>query len=246
MMPPTCADFVLYRALHCDGPKGGYCAQEDSMNVRVQLLLCFVALASFHAAFAQERVRERPKAEVFGSIAAGHVFRFDDRGYGNHFNFGAGANVAIWRGLRAGAEVNRTFGLDPTPAKCGSISNGPNLPPLPCVGSAREGVASATAASFTAEYLFGQGRVQPYLVGGLSIMLTEEFGSISIVKPNYVEFEEWSSKDTGIGPTFGAGLRIEANRRLSIRPELRVLDATALSRSNLSQLRVSLGVGYAW
>jgi opacity protein-like surface antigen len=189
--------------------------------------------------------KAQPKFEIIASVALGHVFRFEDQGFGNHFNFGAGIEVPVWRKLRVGAEINRTFGLSPTMAKCGAILSAPDQP-LPCVGTARQGVSSATAGSLTAAYFFGTGRTQPYIVGGLSILSATEFGATSVIHQDYVEFIEGKSHSTGIGPTLGAGLRISINRHFSIRPEIRFSDGTALSSLNLSQWRISAGAAYAW
>lgn len=187
----------------------------------------------------------RPKIEVTASIAMAHPFRFRDHGFGNHFNFGVGTEFSIWRGLRIGGEMNRTFGLSPSPAKCGAILAGPARP-LPCIGTAGNGLSSVTAGSFTAAYFFGEGRVQPYLLGGISILNAKGHTSVSIVHEDYVEFREESRSATGIGPTFGAGLRASINRRISIRPEVRFSDGTSLSSLNLSQWRISIGAAYGW
>jgi opacity protein-like surface antigen len=187
----------------------------------------------------------RPRFEIVISVAMSHIFRFEDEGFGNHRNFGIGIDVPIWHKLRIGADINRTFGFEPTPANCGSILFNQDQP-MPCTGFAREGVSSATAGSITASYFFGEGRVQPYLVGGLSILNAKEFRSTSIVHPEVVEFGETETSSTGIGPTFGAGLRISVNRHISIRPEARFADGTARSTLNLSQWRISIGAAYGW
>jgi opacity protein-like surface antigen len=187
----------------------------------------------------------QPKVEVIASIAIGHPLRFDDRGFGNHPNLGLGVEIPIWRGLRAGGEVNRSFGLTPESVACGSIYSSPGQP-MPCIGSAQYGVSAMTAASFTGAYFFGSGRVQPYVLGGISVLWTETYSSISTVRNNVVEFSERVGSDTGIGPAFGAGLRAAITRRLTIRPEIRFSDGTDLSAANLSQWRFSMGIGYAW
>jgi opacity protein-like surface antigen len=210
--------------------------------------LFFPALAAAQAASQQNPVLKsiaRPKFEIVASIATGHVFRFGDQGFGNHTNFGAGVEVPVWRKLRIGAEINRTFGLSPSLAKCGGILDNQRQP-LPCVGTAREGVSEMTAASFTASYFFGEGRIQPYLVGGLSILRASEYRSSSFVHQGFVEFSEDKLSSAGIGPTLGAGLRASINRHLSIRPEIRFSDGTARSSLNLSQWRISAGVAYGW
>ncbi len=146
----------------------------------------------------------RPRFEVIAGAAMAHPFRFEDRGFGNHFNFGVGAEVSVWRGLRIGGEMNRTFGLSPSPVKCGAILAGPGQP-LPCVGTARTGLSSATAGSFTAAYFFGEGRMQPYLLGGISILNGKEHTSVSIVQKDYVELREYVRSSTGIGPNIRRG-----------------------------------------
>ena len=223
------------------------------MNIREILgfsaLLLFPSLAAGQSSWPPDPPPvwlARPRVETFASIALGHVFRFDDRSFGNHANAGAGVEATVWRGLRAGAELNRTFGLSASPVKCGAISTGPGQTPLPCTGSAREGVGSATAASFTASYFFGTRRLQPYVLGGLSILHAKVYSASSIVRGDHVEFQEHSTTDTGIGMTFGFGLRACVTRRLSIRPEFRFSDGSALSSANLSQMRLSLSLAYGW
>ena len=218
------------------------------MSLRKMFLgfCAWLAFSSLAAGQTKPAWTARPKVEIFGSVAVAHIFRAGDRGLGTKANAGAGVEVPIWRGLRAGAEVNRTCGLAPTPVKCGSIYPGPGQPAYPCTGSAREGVGAAMAASFTAAWFFGGGRSQPYVFGGLSILRTQQFTSVSIVRTDHVEFQEISSRDTGAGLTFGIGLRAPLTRRLSIRPEFRFSDGTAMSRANLSQVRFSVGLGYGW
>ena len=223
--------------------------------MNVWMLLGFGALLVSPALFAGQSAQQdepnsawnpRPKIEIVGSVAVGHVFRFLDRGFGTQLNAGIGAEVAIWRGLRAGAEINHMFGLEPGPVQCGSMYPAPGQPAFPCTGSARAGVGAATAASFTAAYHFGNGRIQPYVLGGMSMLRTQEYSATYMVHTDHVDILENSSTDTGIGMTFGAGLRASVSRRLSIRPEFRISDGTALSSANLSQYRLSVGIGYAW
>jgi opacity protein-like surface antigen len=230
----------------------GLTVQEENMNkgnlIALSVGLFFPALAAAQVASQQNpdlKWMARPKFEIVASVAMGHVFRFEDQGFGNHPNFGAAVELPVWRKLRFGVEMNRTFGLSPSTAKCGGILDSQRQP-LPCVGTARKGVSEATAASFTASYFFGEGRIQPYLVGGLSILRAGEYRSSSIVHQGFVEFSESKLSSTGIGPTLGAGLRASISRHLSIRPEIRFSDGTALSYLNLSQWRISAGVAYGW
>ncbi len=188
----------------------------------------------------------QPKVELIASVAVGHVFRFDDRGYGTKPNLGIGIELPVRRGLRVGAEINRTFGLSPGAAECGSIYPAPDQPAYPCTGSAREGVDAATAASFTAGYYFGNARIQPYLLGGVGFLRTRQYSATYVVRTDHVELQENSASDTGAGITLGIGLRIAVARRLSVRPEFRFYDGTALSRVNMSKIRFSAGLGYSW
>jgi len=213
----------------------------------VALLLC-PSLAESQTSLPREQPgwSVRPRVEVFASAGVGHVFRFEDRGFGTRSNAGAGVEVTIWRGLRAGAEVNRTFGLSPRPVKCGGIYPAPGQPAYPCTGSAREGVGAATAASFTAAYFFGEHRVQPYVLGGISVLRVREFTATSILRGDHIELQENSSNGTGAGIALGTGLRISVTRRFTIRPEFRFSDGTAMSGINMSQTRLAVGLGYTW
>ncbi len=188
----------------------------------------------------------RPRFEIIASVGLGHPFRFEDKGFGNHLNFGVGGEVSIWRGLRVGGEINTTFGLSPSPVECGSILAGPGQEPLPCTGTARNGLSSLTGGSITAAYFFGEGRVQPYVIGGLSILSATQHTSMAIVHRDHVEYSEREWSSTGMGPTMGAGLRASINRHLSIRPEVRFSDGSLRSGLNLSQWRLSVGVACGW
>ncbi len=177
--------------------------------------------------------------EVFGNVANSYPFRFDDRGFGNHRNLGAGIGLHHRSGLGIQVEVSRTFGLTPTPVACGIVG-------IPCVGSAREGLSGMTTLSADAVYEFGQGRTRPYVIGGVGGLWSNGVSSMLTVGPDRAVFEEQKWRDTGTAFDAGVGLRIRCGRSLSIRPELRFYDATALSRANLSMVRASVGVAYHW
>jgi opacity protein-like surface antigen len=187
----------------------------------------------------------RPKIEIIASVAMTHVFRFPNHSFGNHPNFGVAVELPVWGKLRIGAEFNQSFGLTTAPVKCGSILLAPGQP-LPCTGAAREGVSSQRAGSITAAYFFGEGRVQPYLVGGISFLSSKEARSSSVIRQNVLELSDYQLSGTGTGMTAGAGFRASAGRHFSIRPEIRFSDGTARSSLNLSQWRLSLGVAYGW
>ncbi|MBP1624045.1 MAG: hypothetical protein H6Q07_2065 [Acidobacteria bacterium] len=222
------------------------------MNIgRLAALSVMLLLPAFAAAQASSTEKQepswnaRPRFEITSSVSATRVFRVLGSNFGTHPNFGVGMEVAVWKKLRIGAEINHTFDISPSPARCGSILNSSGQP-LPCIGTARTGVSSITAGSFTGAYYFGEGRIQPYLVGGLSLLSAKEYRSVSSVLPDAVELKEYELSSTGWGLTVGAGLRASVSRHISIRPEIRFSDGTALSRLNLSQSRMSVGVAYGW
>jgi opacity protein-like surface antigen len=174
--------------------------------------------------------------EVFGSIGAGHLFRFNDQTFGDELNLGAGFGV---RGSRLGVEfeVNRLFGLTPGPAPCGIAS---------CSGEGREGVMSATIASANLLYYLSSSRIQPYVSGGLGGLWSESVHSTLTVVGNSGTITEQTDRDAGLALNFGGGVRIGLHKSFSIRPEVRFYSSTAHSRENLSMIRTSIGAVFHW
>jgi opacity protein-like surface antigen len=118
--------------------------------------------------------------------------------------------------------------------------------PAICVGEAHDGVRSATIGSMSAQYEFKGNRVRPYLIGGLGVLHTKSVWSRADVTGNRVVLSEQELSDTGYGPDLGAGLRIAPARSVVIRPEIRWLDASWISRLNLAVTRLSVRAGYSW
>ncbi len=177
--------------------------------------------------------------EVFGNLAGGYPFRFEDRGFGNKPSAGAGFGVYHDSGLGVQVEANRTFGLTPTPARCGIAG-------IPCEGQARQGLSGGVSiVSVDAVYRFGD-RLQPYLIGGIGGLWSENVSSVLHLYPDRAIFEEQKWKDSGLAFNAGGGLRIRLGRALSLRPEIRLYHATARSRANLSLLRSSVSIAYGW
>ncbi len=227
-------------------PEGGIMKIKGLVTLAVALL--FPALAAAQSTSSEThnpRWNTRPKFEITSGVAMTRVFRLMGRTFGTHPNIGLGMEVALWKKLRFGAEINHTLGLSPTPVQCGAIVSDQDRP-LRCIGSARKGVSTITAGSFTGSYFFGEGRVQPYLVGGLSILSATQYTPVISVNQDVVELSEYQTSDTGVGLTAGAGLRISLSRHISIRPEARFSDGSSHSRLNLSQCRISMSFGYAW
>jgi hypothetical protein len=176
--------------------------------------------------------------EVSIGAGLGHVFRWEDRSYGDRANAGVGLAIAHPTGWAFEVHADRTFGLDPSPAPCGIVN-------VTCVGVAREGPTSMTVASINARYHFTKHRLQPYLIGGLGLLWSRSLHSVTNVQGAIAVMTELESRDSGFGPELGAGLRLPVGRGWSVNGELRWLDAPWLSRQNLAITRVVANVTYA-
>jgi len=174
------------------------------------------------------------------SVGAGraHVFRWEDQTYGNPANVGGGFGIAHSSGWAIEVHGDRTFGLEPLPAPCGSVN-------VTCVGVARYGPTAISVASLNARYHFGGRRLELYLLGGLGILLSRSLHSITYVQGPIAVMTESQSSDHGFGPELGGGLRLPLARGWSLNGELRWLDAPWLSRQNLAATRVSAKLTYA-
>ena len=176
--------------------------------------------------------------EAGGSVAWGHTVRFGDQTFGDTPNLGLTLGARHETGLGFEVEVNKTFGLTPEPVPCSGVA--------PCVGEAVSGVRTTLITSGNVLYHFGGHRVRPYVIGGIGVMWTEWAQSITFARGNVDEILQRDERDTGMVISFGGGLRIQLTEHLSVRPELRVYDSTALSRSNLNLIRASVGIGVGW
>ncbi len=177
--------------------------------------------------------------EVFATIGQGRLFRIDDNPFGSGPNLGAGIGLTHRRGLGIDFELNRTLGLSARTVPCGIVN-------LPCEGTARQGVTSATILSGNVRYEFTRARVRPYVTGGLGAFLSRGYSPAIYVSEQRAVFSEELWNDTGLAFNFGAGLRIRLSRSLALRPELRLYSASALSRANLSLFRPSLVLAWSF
>ena len=169
--------------------------------------------------------------EISIGAGLGHVFRWEDRSYGDRTNAGAGVAIVHSSGWAFEVHADRTFGLDPSLAPCGVVN-------VTCVGVAHEGPTSMTVASINARYHFTKHRLQPYLIGGLGLLWSRSLHSLTQVQGAIAVITELHSRDSGFGPELGAGLRLPIGRGWSVNGELRWLDAPWLSRQNLAITRV--------
>ena len=189
-----------------------------------------------HLARAQGTAANGPVREVFGSVAQGHLFRFDDVTFGNNLNVSGGFGVR-WSRLGVEFDLNHQLGLSPQLARCGVAS---------CTGEARQGVLSSTIASANVFYQFGDSPIRPYVIGGLGSFWTHSVNAALTIRGSTGTFSEFESSDTGLAVSFGAGLRIAVGRSFSIRPDIRLYDGSVLGRENLTLIRTSIGAAYQW
>ncbi len=177
----------------------------------------------------------RPVA--FGAIGFGNIFRVEDQSFGTEMNVGAGGGIE-WKRLGVDVEIHRTTGFTPRQVTCQAA-------PVPCSGSAREGVLEATAITANVAYLFGQTPVRPYVIGSVGVLKSDTAASLTIARSTWT-ISEMRRKDTGMVIGGGGGLDVAITRHLSVRPEFQTYVSTLLSRMNLSMHRGAIGVRYRW
>lgn len=201
-----------------------------------RVLIAVVVLACPAAAGAQTADWS---PEVSMAAGLGHVFRFSDQTFGDRANIGGGVAIVHASRIALALEVDRTLGLRPRQAPCGIVG-------VVCAGIGHDGPRSALVTSLTFHYRFGQGRIQPYVLGGLGVLWSSSLHSLTQVRGSQAIVTESESRDRGFGPDLGAGLRIALGGRASVAPEIRWLDAPWLSRENLAVTRILLRASYAW
>jgi opacity protein-like surface antigen len=177
--------------------------------------------------------------EVSFGAGTGYVFRYNDEGYGNHWNLGGGAALVHRSGFAIEFEADRTFGLEPKPVPCAIAG-------VTCVGEGRDGPLSATVTSVGIQYRLKGERVRPYFTAALGVLWTTSVSSITRVAGSVATISEFESSDHGFGPDLGAGVRIALTKRLAISPEVRWLDAPWMSGQNLAVTRFTIRSSYAW
>jgi hypothetical protein len=148
--------------------------------------------------------------------AVGVGFASDDEG-----SIGHGVNGGGGIGYR----LTRRFGVEAeVNAFRARRSFGQPIPPF-----------GADGAHLTANALvhFGGQRAQFYLVGGAGLLHARNLAGVSA---------------NGFAIDVGGGLKLYATPHVFIRPDLRIFagDAARAIEPPLSDLRVSIGIGYAW
>jgi opacity protein-like surface antigen len=204
------------------------------MRAAVILALAFAWTAP---ALAQSSPR-REGGELFVSLAWVHIFRAEDRTFGDRPDIGAGVRLPLARRIGVELEVNHALGLQAAPAPCG-LAGG-------CQGAAREGLLDATLASANLYVRFSRGRVEPFLVGGAGGLWSRGVSSVTTVRGRIGVMSELEKRDVGLAIGVGAGVDLALTPRLSVRPEIRIYDSAVMSRMNLAIIRTSVAGGWRW
>jgi opacity protein-like surface antigen len=178
--------------------------------------------------------------EVSVGVGLGHVFVYEGNTLGDKLNIGGSLAIVHKSGFGVEFEVNRTLGFSPELARCA-------IEGTTCFGPTHHGIRSPTIASANLQYRFKTRRVQPYVMAGIGVMREKVVqGTGPIGGPDMLGQTEAEVSDTGFGPDLGAGLRVPLFRAISINPEIRWLEASFFSRSNLAVTRVVVRTAYSW
>ncbi len=182
--------------------------------------------------------------EVAVTVGLGHVFRFEDRTYGDGVNVGVGVAARHRRGVGVEVDVDRTFGLTPSDAPCGLIVD--DVPAV-CIGRGRDGALAATAMSVRVRWEIGRSQmVRPYVSVGPGWLMTRSVWSTATIMGGTVVLTEQEQRDVGVGPDLGVGLRLALRPGVTLSPEVRWIEGAARSRVNLATTRASVRAAWSW
>lgn len=176
------------------------------------------------------------QGELFGSIGWGRFYHGDDL-LGSGLEFGGGIGFRPFRG------VLRGLGFEVHVKQLQhEIQQSPN--------HSTDGKALTLLGQVL--YHFSDSTVQPYVIGGIGLLkanYTQTGYSEWYDLPGWDYHEEhWTETvdASKMAITFGAGIKAAVNPKLSLRPEISLIDTTPGSGYNWGSFRVSLGVGYHW
>ena len=185
---------------------------------RTVVALWFLLQFVSDSALAQGASTNNHKVEVFGSVGWGALSRFDDSTpFGSGTSIGGGIGFRPLNRLGLELDVHGMSGL-------------------------KESVKSTIAVSASATYdLSTSYRARPYVLGGIGILRTNHRTSDYLVRQFMTDFT-----DVGCGLGVGLGVRVFVTPAVSLRPEVRYVNALWNSTENLSETRASMAVGYHW
>jgi outer membrane protein with beta-barrel domain len=210
---------------------------KNGWSYRMTMLVLLVVALPWPLS-AQEQLN-LPKFEVTGRVGLGTLKRFGDNYSDSGMTLGAGAVFGVYRRLGVGFDAERIRNLQPAAVRCGLLS---------CSGSAVEGVRSASLISFNALYYFPvSGRTVPFVLGSIGMLQSRSANAITFAGTTTgVIVQQADETDRGVAIGLGGGVRIPIGARFSVRPEIRLVDSTIRSRSNLSLIHTAIAVGYHW
>lgn len=202
---------------------------------RIAGLVLALAVPAVAAAQSPTPPTWTPEVSVSGGL--GHVFRWEDRTYGDQPDLGGAVTMVYRSKFAIDFGFDRAIGLKPPRAPCGLVN-------VACVGIAHDGPRSVAVTSITLQYRFAGTRVRPYLLGGVGVLWSKSLHSLTRVQGPIAVVTESASSDRGFGPDLGAGVHVSLGRHLAASPEIRWLDAPWLSRQNLAVTRLVVRVSY--
>jgi len=176
------------------------------------------------------------RVELFGDVAHGRFYS------GSH-KWGSGLDVGAGAGVRPFSGRLRGLGFEARFARVGEDQGDPG---------ARATSLDATMIAANALYHFqGRTRVQPYVLGGIGVAMVNYSSVCNICvytgppSQGGVAIPQHSETKTNkAGLNLGAGIKIAITRRLSVRPEISVLNTTPGSGWNFEWVRFQMGLGF--
>jgi opacity protein-like surface antigen len=207
----------------------------DVMRIVALLVLALAWPAAVHGQSAPPQASR----DVFAAISWGRVFRVEDRNFGDRPTIGAGLRLPLNRRLGMEFEVNRVLGLKPDQRPCG-VAGG-------CVGSAREGVSSATLASADIFFRFPRGtRAEAFAAGGVGGLWIRSIDNLTTIRDGIGHVSEFQKNDGGLTINAGGGVDIALTQRVLLRPQIRIYGSGPMSTHNMNVIRGGIDVGYRW
>ena len=181
------------------------------------------------------------QGEVFASIGWGRLWHGDDS-LGGGLDLGGGFGLRPFSGRLQGLGFELQFSRLHHEAQHTATHS-----------------TSGNALTVTGNilYHFGSSRVQPYVAGGIGALradhVREGYSEWYTGDPDdpdswtyHVEYWSYRVKGTKMAIKIGGGLKAAITPRMSIRPELCILDTTIGRGYNWSSLKLFVALSYHW
>jgi len=196
--------------------------------MRLKHFLLFLVVFPFAATCAAQTYEYQ--TEVFGSVGMSRLMD-DDGKLADGANFGGGIGFRPFSRLGFEFEVN-----------------GMHYKKRPWYGGL--GFVERTPIYFTGNivYHFSTERHQPYVLAGVGILRYDSTTVWQGVPGGPVEI--WEGTDIGPAFSFGVGFKAFLTKKLSLRPEFRLVECweldVLLAEPPVSLFRASIALGYHW